>query len=58
MGRAGYGIDQAYLWYPRDGMRLEHDALIFAFISEDFRRAALPSCKGYPKRRLRVQNDR
>lgn len=57
MGQAGYGIDQAYLWYRRDGALLEHDALIFAFISEDFRRAALPSYEGYPKPLLGVQDD-
>src|SRR6185295_9147020 len=24
MGQGGYGIDQAYLWYKRDGAKLEH----------------------------------
>ncbi len=38
MGQGGYGIDQAYLWYKRDGSILNHDIHIFAFITEDFSR--------------------
>jgi lysophospholipase L1-like esterase len=38
MGQGGYGVDQAYLWYQRDGARLEHDLVVFAFIAPDFER--------------------
>ena len=38
MGQAGYGIDQAYLWYMRDGRKLEHNIHLFAFTTEDFDR--------------------
>lgn len=40
MGQGGYGVDQAYLWYLRDGLELEHDVQILAFIEYDFRRIA------------------
>lgn len=56
MGQAGYGIDQAYLWYQRDGATIEHDIVIFAFITEDFRRAAFDTFEGYPKPLLRVHD--
>jgi len=38
MGQIGYGIDQAYLLYLRDGVKLEHDVHIFAFIGRDLER--------------------
>jgi hypothetical protein len=38
MGQGGYGVDQAYLWYRRDGDALEHDLVLFAFIAPDFDR--------------------
>jgi hypothetical protein len=38
MGQGGYGVDQAYLWYKRDGAKLEHNLLLFAFIAPDFER--------------------
>src|SRR5262249_7789336 len=31
MGLGGYGIDQAFLWYQRDGERYAHDVQILAF---------------------------
>jgi hypothetical protein len=40
MGQGGYGLDQMYLWYRRDGLSLTHDVHIVAFITEDFRRMA------------------
>ena len=36
LGQGGYGIDQAFLWYKRDGSKLDHDVHIFAFITRDF----------------------
>jgi hypothetical protein len=38
MGQGGYGFDQAYLWYKRDGLRFEHHAIVAAFITDDFYR--------------------
>ncbi len=56
MGQGGYGLDQAYLWYMRDGVQLQHDVVIFAFISEDIYRMAVNRLENYPKPRLYVQN--
>jgi hypothetical protein len=49
MGQGGYGIDQAFLWYRRDGARLEHDVHLFTFIMADFWRMRPRSFHGYPK---------
>ena len=38
MGLGGYGVDQCYLWYLRDGVRFESDVLLLAVISDDFSR--------------------
>lgn len=38
MGEAGYGVDQAFLWYRRDGARLAPAVHVFAFIDGDFDR--------------------
>lgn len=54
MGQGGYGLDQAFLWYRRDGAALEHDVHVFAFISDDFKRMQHASFYGYPKPVLRV----
>jgi hypothetical protein len=49
MGQGGYGVDQAYLWYLRDGKVLDHDAQIFAIMKDDLRRMQLPKFGGYGK---------
>ncbi len=49
MGQGGYGADQAYLWYKRDGSELEHDVQLFAFITGDFIRAGRSTNFGLPK---------
>jgi hypothetical protein len=54
MGQGGYGVDQAWLWYRRDGMALPHDVHVLAFITDDFRRMGVTSFLGYPKSRLRA----
>jgi hypothetical protein len=54
MGQGGYGLDQAYLWYLRDGEALEHDALLFAFITEDFQRLRHREFVGYGKPLIRL----
>lgn len=58
MGQGGYGLDQAYLWYLRDGDRLAHDVLIFAFISEDLQRMRYREFVGYGKPRIRLVGGR
>jgi len=58
MGQGGYGLDQSYLWYTRDGVRLRHDLVIFAFITEDFFRVARDTFAGYGKPVLKVVGNR
>src|SRR5262249_43351639 len=38
MGQGGYGVDQAYLWYLRDGRSLHADLLLLAAIAPDWER--------------------
>lgn len=57
MGQAAYGVDQAYLWYLRDGGRLRHDVQLFAFISSDFGRMRGDQFLGFPKPYLRLEHD-
>jgi len=54
MGQGGYGIDQAFLWYQRDGRPLEHDAQILAFIFDDFRRVGATHMLGHGKPLLAI----
>jgi hypothetical protein len=56
MGQGGYGADQAYLWYKRDGAVLDHDLQIFAVISPDLYRMQHARFNGYGKPQLVVQN--
>jgi hypothetical protein len=56
MGQGGYGVDQAYLWYKRDGAKIEHQVHLFAFITGDFSRMKYDSFEGYPKPVLDVEN--
>ena len=55
MGQGGYGIDQAYLWYRRDGTPLRHQLVIFAFVTADFNRMQRDSFLNYGKPLLKVQ---
>lgn len=57
MGQGGYGADQAYLWYMRDGLRLEHDVHIFAFITDDFYRMQRDRFLGYSKPVIAVEDN-
>jgi hypothetical protein len=52
MGQGGYGIDQAYLWYVRDGLALHANVHIFAFINGDLVRMKTDRFLGYPKPQL------
>ncbi|MES2304427.1 MAG: hypothetical protein V4558_02930 [Gemmatimonadota bacterium] len=57
MGQGGYGLDQAYLWYLRDGLGLHPDVQIFAFILADFGRMRYTRLNGYPKPQLARSGD-
>ena len=54
MGQGGYGLDQDYLWYKRDGARLDADLLVFAVIAHDVYRMAGNKFIGYAKPTLRA----
>jgi hypothetical protein len=56
MGQGGYGVDQAYLWYTRDGSRLEHHVHLLAFITENFYRMQSDRFLGYGKPVLAVEH--
>jgi hypothetical protein len=56
MGQGGYGIDQAYLWYKRDGASLQHQIDLFAFVGDDLPRASAAAFSGYAKPRLAIEN--
>lgn len=58
MGQGGYGLDQSYLWYMRDGIKFEHNVLVFAFITEDIFRTGMSKFLGYPKPQLSMQDGR
>jgi hypothetical protein len=58
MGQGGYGVDQAYLWYARDGAAFEHQIHFFAFVREDFARMASEQFLQYGKPVLRVEQGR
>ncbi|MEP7345256.1 MAG: hypothetical protein ABI877_08315 [Gemmatimonadaceae bacterium] len=57
MGQGAYGIDQAYLWYKRDGRALAHDVQVLAFITDDFRRMSTDRFLTKAKPRLAIQGD-
>ena len=54
MGQSGYGIDQDYLWYQRDGGALDHQLLVLAFIDHDLDRVRHADLLGYGKPVLRL----
>jgi hypothetical protein len=56
MGQGGYGIDQSYLWYTRDGLPLEHDVQLFAFSRQDFGRMQWHELANFGKPYLRVED--
>ncbi len=58
MGQRGYGVDQAYLWYLRDGTRLAHRLHLLAFISGDFSRMQQRTHHGYGKPLLALEDGR
>ncbi len=56
MGQGGYGVDQMYLWYARDGT-FDHHIVLFAFIGDDFERARSPRFIIYDKPMLGLLGD-
>jgi len=56
MGQTGYGIDQAYLLYMRDGIKLDHNIQLFVFIADNFRRARMQKFSGHYKPVLKTEN--
>lgn len=57
MGQGAYGMDQAYLWYMRDGLPLHADVHLMTFISPDLRRIDHRRLNGYPKPWLELTGD-
>lgn len=55
MGQGGYGLDQNYLWYRRDGVALQAQVLLVAAIAHDFYRMAHDNFVGYPKPMLKAE---
>ena len=49
LAQRGYGIDQSYLLYRRDGGRYPHHVQLFAMNSSDLDRSASTTMTGYPK---------
>ena len=56
MGQGGYAMDQDYLWYRRDGVKLDANVLLFAVIADDFFRMQGDNFIGYGKPVLRARN--
>lgn len=54
MGQGGYGVDQAYLWYVRDGMSLAHQAQVLAVDAVSFERMRYDTFLGYGRPVLRA----
>jgi lysophospholipase L1-like esterase len=57
MGMGGFGIDQAYLWYQRDGQVLPHDLLLLAITPPMLGRMCGTLAGPYPKPVLRLDPD-
>ena len=56
-GPRGYGVDQAYLWYKRDGSTFEHQIHLLAFITADIYRMQSDRFQGYGKPVLGLENN-
>ncbi|HMP77540.1 MAG TPA: hypothetical protein PKE12_14685 [Kiritimatiellia bacterium] len=56
LGLGGYGLGQAFLRYQRDGVKLPHDLHLFAYITENFRRAGRDRFMGYGKPVVTVED--
>lgn len=49
LAQGGYGLDQAFLRYRRDGALVAHDVAVLAFIANDFKRMEMDRFIGYDK---------
>jgi hypothetical protein len=58
MGQGGYGVDQAYLWYRRDGAGVPHHVQVLALTYVQFERALVPTYAGRFKPYFVVAGDR
>ena len=57
LGQSGYGTDQAYLRYERDGASVDHSIHLFTFVSGDLDRMARNVQHGVGKPMLRLAGD-
>ena len=57
LGYPGYGVDQAFLRYQRDGSVVDHDVHVFGFVSGDFDRMGRRAHHGVQKPVLRLQGN-
>lgn len=58
MGLGGFGLDQAFLWYQRDGQHLPHNLHLFAFITENYNRMGRDTFMGHGKPVLTARDGR
>ncbi len=56
MGQGGYGVDQAFLWYRRDGAALAPHLHLFTFIDGDFERMRSARFLDYGKPTLTLRD--
>lgn len=49
MGLGGFGIQQSYLWFLRDGVEFRPDVHLLGVVSNDFERMRTPDFFGYPR---------
>lgn len=58
MGQGAYGLDQAFLWYRRDGVPVPHRVMVFAMTSGEMERAVTASSMGRFKPTLTLNDGR
>jgi hypothetical protein len=58
MGQGGYGVDQAYLWYKRDGGALRHRFTLLGVVAVDLDRMMVSDFLGYAKPVLALDEGR
>ncbi len=58
MGQGGYGFDQSFLWYQRDGFNLPHDVHLVALGIVQLDRMSYDSFLGYGKPTLKLESNR
>ncbi len=57
MGQGGYGFDQAYLWYMRDGFKLDHDIHLVCLNYDQLDRMFYNTFFGYGKPTLKREGN-